>query len=44
MSRFSSGEISPISAVNDIAPHYKARIYREFLGIEPPDDSQVDLK
>jgi hypothetical protein len=33
-----------ISAVNDIAPHYKARIYREFLGIEPPDDSQVDLK
>jgi len=25
-----------ISAVNEIGPHYKERIYREFLGIEPP--------
>lgn len=25
-----------ISAVNEIAPEYKTRIYREFLGIEPP--------
>jgi len=25
-----------ISAVNEIAPEYKSRIYREFLGIEPP--------
>jgi hypothetical protein len=25
-----------ISAVNEIAPAYKDRIYREFLGIEPP--------
>jgi hypothetical protein len=25
-----------ISAVNEIAPEYKNRIYREFLGIEPP--------
>lgn len=25
-----------IDAVNDIAPAYKERIYREFLGIEPP--------
>lgn len=25
-----------IDAVNEIAPHYKIRIYRELLGIEPP--------
>ncbi len=25
-----------ITAVNEIAPEYKERIYREFLGIEPP--------
>jgi hypothetical protein len=28
-----------ISAVNEIGPEYKARIYREFLGIEPPPSS-----
>lgn len=27
-----------IDAVNEIGPEYKARIYREFLGIEPPED------
>jgi hypothetical protein len=27
-----------ISAVNEIGPEYKNRIYREFLGIEPPKD------
>lgn len=32
-----------ISAVNDIAPCYKSRIYREFLGIEPPEDLQPNL-
>lgn len=26
-----------INAVNEIGPEYKERIYREFLGIEPPD-------
>ena len=26
-----------IEAVNEIAPNYRNRIYREFLGIEPPD-------
>lgn len=31
-----------IDAVNEIAPAYKERIYREFLGIEPP--SRVDLR
>jgi hypothetical protein len=25
-----------ISAVNEIGPEYKERIYREYLGIEPP--------
>ena len=27
-----------ISAVNEIGPHYKERIYREYLEIEPPKD------
>jgi hypothetical protein len=27
-----------ISAVNEIGVEYKERIYREFLGIEPPPD------
>lgn len=27
-----------ITAINEIAPAYKERIYREFLGIEPPGD------
>ena len=31
-----------IDAVNEIAPAYKERIYREFLGIEPP--TRVDLR
>ena len=26
-----------LSAVNEIGQEYKNRIYREFLGIEPPD-------
>ena len=29
-----------ISAVNEIAPCYKSRIYREFLSIAPPEDLQ----
>jgi len=29
-----------ISAVNEIGKDYKDRIYREFLGIEPPGDSE----
>jgi hypothetical protein len=28
-----------VDAVNEIAPQYKERIYREFLGIEPPAHS-----
>lgn len=28
-----------ISAVNEIGPKYRERIYREFLGIEPPPDA-----
>jgi hypothetical protein len=28
-----------ISAVNEIGPEYKLRIYREFLGIEPPEEA-----
>lgn len=28
-----------IEAINEIGPEYKNRIYREFLGIEPPSDS-----
>lgn len=33
-----------ISAVNEVAPEYKNRIYREFLGIEPPPNAvQVEL-
>jgi len=32
-----------ISAVNEIAPEYKARIYRELLGIEPPEDNELQL-
>ena len=27
-----------IDAVNEIGPEYKERIYREYLGIEPPMD------
>lgn len=27
-----------ISAVNEIGAEYKERIYREYLGIEPPGD------
>jgi hypothetical protein len=27
-----------IEAVNEIGPDYKNRIYREFLGIEPPPE------
>ena len=27
-----------INAVNEIGKEYKDRIYREFLGIEPPTD------
>ena len=27
-----------INAVNEIGPEYKERTYREFLGIEPPED------
>lgn len=29
-----------IDAINEIGAHYKDRIYREFLGIEPPEDLQ----
>lgn len=32
-----------ISAVNEIAPKYKDRIYREFLGIEPPPHAKLEL-
>jgi hypothetical protein len=32
-----------IAAVNEIGGKYKERIYREFLGIEPPQDS-LDVK
>lgn len=28
-----------IDAINEIGPAYKDRIYREFLGIEPPEDA-----
>lgn len=31
-----------ISAVNEIGKEYKERIYREFLGIEPPDSFQEE--
>ena len=30
-----------IDAVNEIGPAYKERIYREFLGIEPPLSSST---
>jgi len=30
-----------IAAVNEIGPKYRERIYREFLGIEPPDDARA---
>lgn len=34
-----------IAAVNEIGPEYKERIYREYLGIEPPDHfKQVALQ
>ena len=29
-----------IAAVNEIGPKYRERIYREFLGIEPPPNVQ----
>ncbi len=29
-----------IQAVNEIGAEYKDRIYREFLGIEPPQTNQ----
>ncbi len=32
-----------IEAVNEIGPMYKSRIYREYLGIEPPDESMEGL-
>ncbi len=32
-----------ISAVNEIGKEYKERIYREFLGIEPPESFQDDM-
>jgi hypothetical protein len=32
-----------ISAVNEIAPEYKSRIYQEFLGIEPPAGA-IDMR
>lgn len=32
-----------IDAVNELGPVYRERIYREFLGIEPPDDASVRL-
>lgn len=32
-----------IDAVNEIGKEYKERIYREFLGIEPPDDMGIQL-
>jgi hypothetical protein len=28
-----------IEAVNEIGDEYKARIYREYLGIEPPENA-----
>lgn len=31
-----------IDAVNEIGPEYKMRIYREYLGIEPPADSGLE--
>jgi hypothetical protein len=30
-----------IDAVNEIGPHYKDRIYREFLGIQPPPGGET---
>jgi len=32
-----------ISAVNEIGTEYKERIYREFLGIEPPPDAKLNI-
>lgn len=32
-----------IQAVNEIGPAYKDRIYREYLGIEPPPDKLTDF-
>ena len=32
-----------ITAVNEIAPVYKDRIYREYLGIIPPEDPTNDI-
>jgi hypothetical protein len=33
-----------IDAVNEIGPEYKDRIYREYLGIEPPADAFVESR
>lgn len=33
-----------IDAVNELGIEYKMRIYREFLGVEPPDDSGAVLR
>ena len=32
-----------IDAINEIGPHYRNRIYREFLGIEPPNGTSPVL-
>ena len=32
-----------IVAVNEIGKEYRDRIYREFLGIEPPEDVAMQL-
>ncbi len=32
-----------ITAVNEIGPEYKERIYREFLGIVPPEEAEKDV-
>lgn len=31
-----------INEVNKLGKHYKERIYREYLGIEPPEGFDVD--
>lgn len=32
-----------IEAINEIGKGYRERIYREYLGIEPPDDFEEDV-
>lgn len=32
-----------IEAVNEIGPGYRSRIYREYLGIEPPEKESFSL-